>query len=170
MLETKDLILKQGSAQDWKSLYKNLWSQSAAFQYMFAKACAGELSGEKKTAAYAEMHKAVNTEYFVYEKQSDEAIGVAGLKELQPGIFTVTDIAIGPAFWGRRYGTQILKVLLNTAFSEWGAKEVWYDCFSQNAVSSHLALSCGFVYDHSEEAELKKDGETIILDYYKLVR
>ena len=29
-------------------------------------------------------------------------------------------------------------------------------------------LSCGFTYTHSEEAELTKDGEKVILDYYEV--
>ena len=37
MIETKDLILKQGSADDWQDLYRNLWSHGEVFRYMFTK-------------------------------------------------------------------------------------------------------------------------------------
>lgn len=115
------------------------------------------------------MQKEVDTEFFVYEKGSGQAIGIAGLKELRPGIFTMTDIALGPDVWGRGYGKQALTALLDLAV-ELGAKEVWYDCFTRNEASKRLALSCGFAYDHSGEAELKKNGETVILDYYKMIQ
>lgn len=78
---------------------------------------------------------------------------------------TVTDIAIGPDFHGKGYGKQIVTALLNLAF-EHGATQVAYDCFAQNTVSKRLALSCGFAYTHSEEAEQMKNGEKVILDYY----
>lgn len=166
MIETKDLILKQGSADDWQDLYRNLWSNGEVFRYMFSKPSPTEEHAMKKTAAYAEMHKEVKTEFFVYDKTTEQAIGIAGLKEMQPSVYTVTDIAICPDFHGKSYGKQILNALLSLAFGELCATEVHYDCFEQNKVSKRLALSCGFAYTHSEEAELMKDGEKVILDYY----
>ena len=113
------------------------------------------------------MHKEVKTEFFVCEKASGQAIGIAGIKELKPGYWTITDVAIGPDFHGKGYGKQIVNALLNLAFEEPGAIEVAYDCFTQNAVSKKLAFSCGFTCSHSEEAEIMKNGEKVILDYYK---
>lgn len=167
MLETRDLILKQGSANDWRSLYYNLWRHEEVFRYMFNKPCVSEEDGEKRTVAYVRMHEDVKTEFFVYEKASSQAIGIAGIKELSPGCFTITDIAIGPAFQGKGYGKQILKALLSLA-AEKQAVEVMYDCFKQNVVSKQLALSCGFTFSHSAEAELLKNGEEVILEYYRL--
>lgn len=122
----------------------------------------------KKTAAYAQMHKEVKTEFFVYDKVTRQAVGIAGLKEMQPSVYTVTDIALCPDFHGKRYGKQILNAFLSLAFDELGATELHYDCFKQNEVSKGLALSRGFAYTHSEEAELTKNGEKVILDYYEV--
>ena len=166
MLETKSLILKQGSIEDWESLYENLWRHDDVFCYMFNKASATQEAGKKRTALYVEMQKEVKTEFFVYEKASQQAIGIAGMKETAASIFTITDIAIGPHYSGKGYGTQILKALLKYAFEELNAKEVHYDCFQQNEASRNLALSCGFQYLHSEEAELQKNGAKVILDYF----
>ena len=165
MIETKDLILRQGSADDWEDLYRNLWSRAEVFRYLFNKPSPDEEAGRERTALYAQMHREVKTEFFVYEKASGLAIGIAGIKELKPGEWTITDIATGPDFQGRGFGKQIVTALLNLAF-ERGATEVAYDCFTQNTASKQLALSCGFAYSHSEEAELMKNGETVILDYF----
>lgn len=165
MMETKDLILRQGSADDWQDLYRNLWSREKVFRYMFKSPCPSEEHAAARTGAYAVMHEEVKTEFFVCEKVSGQAIGIAGIKELTLGKWTITDIAIGPDFQGKGYGKQIITALLKLAF-ELGATEVAYDCFTQNATSKQLALSCGFAYSHSEEAELMKDGEKVILDYY----
>ncbi len=166
MIETNDLILRHGSVDDWQDLYRNLWSRGEVFRYMFTKPSPNEEQAMKKTAAYAEMHKEVKTEFFVYDKVTKQAIGIAGLKEIQPSVYTVTDIALCPEFHGNGYGKQILTAFSLLAFDELGASELHYDCFKQNEVSKRLALSCGFIYTHSEEAELTKDGEKVILDYY----
>lgn len=166
MIETKDLILRQGSADDWQDLYRNLWSREEVFQYMFKNPCPSEEHATARTAAYAVMHEEVKTEFFVCEMASGQAIGIAGIKEPKPGYWTITDVAIGPDFHSKGYGKQIVNALLKLAFEEHSAIEVAYNCFSQNTVSKRLAISCGFTYSHSEDAELMKNGETVILDYY----
>lgn len=170
MIETDDLILRQGSADDWQDLYRNLWSREEVFRYLFSKPSPNEEAGKERTAAYAGMHREVETEFFVCEKVSGQAIGIAGIKELKPGCWTITDIAIGPDFQGKGYGKQIVRALLNLAFGECGAAEVAYACFSRNTASRRLALACGFVYARSRKAERKKNGETVILDSYIIKR
>lgn len=167
MLETKDLILRPGTAGDWEALYLNLWSQEAVFQYLFSRPSPTPESAKKKTEAYTQMHQEVPTEFFVVEKASMQPIGIAGIKQLTPRIFTVTDIAIGPAFSGRGYGKQILSVLTELAFTKQDAQELQYSCFTQNEISKKLARSCGFTYSHSEEAELLKNGKPVLLDYFR---
>ena len=168
MLETKDLILKSGEEKDWRDLYNYFWLREETFRYMFKTPCRTVDGVKMRTNAYVNMHKEVKTEFFVYEKSTKTAIGIAGIKEMQPGIFTVTDIAVGPDYWGRGYGKQILQALIKLTFEKLQGKELLYDCFRQNEASKGLALSCGFAYTHSEEAELLKDDEKVILDYYKL--
>ena len=170
MIETKDLILKQGSADDWQDLYRNLWSRDEVFLYMFTKPSPTKEHAMKKTATYAQMHREVTTEFFVYDKLAKQAIGIAGLKEMKPGVYTVTDIALCPDFHGKGYGKQILTAFISLAFDALGATELHYNCFRQNEVSKRLALSCGFTYMHSKEAELTKAGEKVTLDYYMKTR
>ena len=166
MLETKDLILRQGALEDWTALYKNLWSQESVFRYLFSRPSPTPEAARKKTEAYTEMHQTVPTEFFVMEKATMQPIGIAGIKRLSPEAYTVTDIDIGPEFSGKGYGKQILFALTHLAFSHPGVKELHYSCFVENEASKRLALSCGFSFSHSEEAELLKDGKTIILNQY----
>ena len=62
MMETKDLVLRQGSADDWQDLYRNLWSREEGFRKLFSKPSPNEEAGKSRTAAYAGMHKKVATE------------------------------------------------------------------------------------------------------------
>lgn len=169
MLITNDLILKSGSAMDWQLMYENFWKHEEVFRYMFSRSSQSEDAAKKRTESYAQMHTQVDSEFFVYERGTNQPIGIAGIKELSPGTFTVTDIAIGPGFMGKGYGKQILNALIRFAFDERDAKELWYDCFEENTISRKLAESCGFVYAYSEEAELKKNESTVNLTYYKRV-
>ena len=121
-----------------------------------------------KLYAEAEMHKEVKTEFLVYDKATKQAIGIAGLKGMKPSVYTVTYIALCPDCHGKGYGKQILTAFISSAFDELGATELHYDCLKHNEISRYLALSCGFKYTHSEEAELTKDGEKVTVDYYEV--
>lgn len=166
MIETENLLLKSGSKEDWADLYEHFWSHDEAFAGLFQKPCQTPKAAQKKAAAYAAMHREVPTEFFVYEKSSGKAIGVAGLKPLEAALFTVTDIAIGPDFWGKGYGKQIL-LALTTLAADLGAHRVLYNCFQQNIPSRRLAQSCGYRYFKTEKAELTKNGENVLLDYFE---
>ncbi len=83
-IEVKDLILRQGAADDWRDLYRNLWSHEEVFRYMFKNPCPSEEQAAARTGAYAVMHEEVKTEFFAIEKASRQAIGIAGIKELKP--------------------------------------------------------------------------------------
>lgn len=170
MIETKDLILRQGSIEDGPVLYQDLWSRPEVFRYLFSRPSPDPEAGMARTAAYAQMHKEVGTEFFVCEKATGEAIGIAGIKELSPNQWTVTDVAVGPAFQGKGYGKQIVAALLSLAFETHAADEVSYDCFAENTASRALALACGFSYDRAEVAELQKNGNAVILDHYLIAK
>ena len=165
MIETKDLLLRPGRAEDAEALYRNLWSRPEAFRCLFSSPSPDRAAGERRTALYAAMHREVETEFFICERTSGEVIGIAGVKELAPGHWTVTDIAIGPDFWGRGYGRQVLTALETLVRSRGGA-ELDYCCFADNAASKALALSRGFHYVHSAEGELKKNGAPVLLEHY----
>lgn len=166
-LETKDLILRKGRDDDWEDLYQNLWNQESVFRCMFSRPSPSPEAARKRTAAYVEMHQLTETEFFVIEKASAQAIGIAGIKKMGSGSYTVTDIAIGPQFSGHGYGKQILSALAELAFSELHAEKLLYNCFAQNEISKRLAVSCGFVYSHSGIAELQKNGKNVLLAYYR---
>ena len=101
---------------------------------------------------------------FVYLKKTGEAIGFAGMRELERGIYEETGIALGPEFVQKGYGRQILTTLLEEA-GKLGAKEFHACNRTGNAASRVLQLSCGFVFDSlSDEKTDPRTGETYILE------
>ena len=164
--KTKDLILKKAEFEDWKTIYYNLWRHKESAKYMLWQPTETDEDAKdrmKRTIAFEEKPE---NKYalFVYLKKTGEAIGFAGMRELEPGIYEETGIALGPEFVQKGYGRQILTTLLEEA-GKLGAKEFHACNRIGNAASRVLQLSCGFVFDSlSEEKTDPRTGETYVLE------
>ncbi len=166
MIQTQDLTLRAGREDDWQDLHRNLWSREETCRYMFRKVITDPAHSQAKTAAYTVMHQQIPTEFFVEETSSGRVIGIAGVKPRREACWTVTDVALGPDFWGMGYGKQIVTALKALAFAQ-GAQLVEYSCFAENEASKVLAAACGFAFHHTEPAELQKDGQDVTLWVYR---
>ena len=164
LLETGNLILKKAEFDDWKAMYRNVWSRPEAAKYMAWRVTANEDDAKvriQKTIKYQENHDT----YLVYEKKSGQAIGFAGVEEIAPHIYQDAGIALGPEYVGKGYGKQILQVLLEYCRSL-GGKEFYYSTRAKNEASKALALSCGFVYRYAEQKTDLRNGESYELEVY----
>lgn len=164
MLETKDLILAKAKFEDWRTMYRNVWSRPETARFMLWKVTENEEEAKARmhrTILYQETHEA----FLIYEKLHGQAIGFAGIGELEPGIYTDTGIAIGPEFVGRGYGKQTLELLLRYCSMQLHGKEFRYTTRSENAASKALALSCGFIYQYSRE-KMSESGERYEIETY----
>jgi len=164
MMETKDLILDKGKREDWRDMYRNVWSRPEAARYM-----KWNLS-EREEDAPARMERTVafqkdNGMYVVYEKATGQAIGFAGVRKLSDTLCEETGICLGPDFVGRGYGKQILGCLLQYAKEVCGAQEFQYSTREENAPSVALARSLGFVFVDAEDMEDERNGHR-----YRLLR
>lgn len=151
MIETRDLILDKGKFEDWKSMYKNIWSHDESAQYMLWRPVHTEEDAQERMKKNISFMEKCELAWFIYEKSSGEAIGFAGMEQISEGVYEDTGIAIGPAFTRRGYGKQILMALVNEA-------------------SKQLQISCGFQYTHSEEKIDVRNENEYILDYYELLK
>ena len=138
-LETKDLILKKAEFEDWKTIYYNLWRHKESAKYMLWQPTETDEDAKdrmKRTIAFEEKPE---NKYalFVYLKKTGEAIGFAGMRELERGIYEETGIALGPEFVRKGYGRQILTALLEEA-GKLGAKEFHACNRTGNAASREL--------------------------------
>lgn len=104
--------------------------------------------------------------WFVYEKSSGEPIGFAGFREIEPGVFEDTGIAVGPAFVGKGYGKEILNLLTRIAKEEYGAVQFISSCHSRNSASRGMILGCGFRFSHQEDRIDRRDGTPYVLEFY----
>ena len=167
MLETKDLILKKAVFEDWPDIYRNLWRHAESARYMLWSVTESEEAARdrmRRTLAYEQLHEYA---LFVYEKLSGKAIGFAGMRELEPGVWEESGVALGPDYVGRGYGGQILDALTQRAFSL-GAREFQASCREQNERSHRLILSRGFRPTGSELCVDDRNGEEYTLLRFRL--
>ena len=164
-METEDIILGKAKYEDWRSIYRNVWSRPETAEYMIWKVTADEDEARKRiqrTIAWQETHDA----WLVYERGSGQAIGFAGVEETEPHIYHETGIALGPEYVGKGYRKQILRLLMEYCISLDG-QEFYYSTRAGNLASKALALSCGLAYQYSEQRTDQCSGKTYELEIYK---
>lgn len=166
-LETHDLTIKKADFEDWKDLYRNIWSREESARYMLWKLTADEEAAKQRMQRTLEWQK-VHRAYTVYEKESGQAIGWGGMEEISPGVYEDTGLAIGPDFVKRGYGKQILKAVTEFCFKNLQAVKFIGSCRSENLASKKLMLSCGFSYHHSESRIDPGNGQKYELEFYEL--
>ena len=168
MLETKDLILRKATFDDWRDMYHNVWSRAETARYMLWEVTRSEEDAQSRmnrTIVFQQNNPGV---YTVYEKASGKAIGFAGMKEIEAGVYEDCGIALGPDYVCKGYGRQILTALVNDAFQRLGAVKFICSCRSQNEASRQLQLSCGFTFSHAENRVDPRDGTPYVLEFYEL--
>lgn len=164
-LETQDLIMRKARMEDWRDMYKNLWSHEESARYMLWDVTTSEEEAVERMKRTIDFQQKEKYTFLVYEKSTGKAIGFAGMREKESGVFEEMGIAIGPAYTGRGYGKQILNALLDEAFNKCGAHKFIAACRQQNLPSHYLQMSCGFKFSHYEEKVDSRNGEKYILEY-----
>ena len=169
LMETEDIILRKGVFDDWRDLFKNVLSRDESAEYMLWKPIHDEehaMKNARKMIKFQRDHDA----WLVYEKRSGEAIGWAGVEEIEDSAYLDTGIAIGPDFTGKGYGRQILMCLIRYVWEEKKADRFLVSCRSGNEAARALCQSLGFDYMDSEEKTDPGNGEKYTLEYYELKR
>ena len=165
MLETQDLILDKAQFSDWKAIWNNLWRHAESAKYMLwepTRTAEEAQDRMRRTIAYQAEHEYA---VFIYEKASGQAIGFAGMREIEPGVWEETGIALGPDYVGRGYGKQVLTALMDEARAR-GGTMFRYACRQQNLASQGLRRACGFVFERSETVVDERSGEPYVLEYF----
>jgi len=166
MIVTEDLVLDKAGLEDWEPMYRNVWSRPESFRYMKLELSLDQAEARdrmRRTIAFQAERK---TAYTVFLKSTHEAIGFAGIARQEGDTWEETGICLGPDFWGRDYGWQILQCLLAQA-KELGAREFIYSAWEENTASRALAAKAGFEQYAVEEHIRPHDGREYTLIKYK---
>lgn len=166
MLECEDVILDKARIRDWLDMYENVWSRPESARYMFWKLT------ENEEDAYHRMERTIEFEkshdaYLVYERRSGKAIGFAGAEKVSEGVCEEAGICLGPDYFRKGYGRQILQALIDHCREVYHARTFIYSSRIDNIASRKLAESMGFEkFDEISRFD-ERDGKTYQLIRYK---
>lgn len=161
-IETEDLILRKARFEDWPHIYDNLWRHEESARYMLWSVTTSEeeaIDRINRTIAFQSTNKYT---FFIVEKESNEVIGFAGMKEIEPGVFEDMGVGLGPQYTGKGYGTQVLNALLNEVSSNGGHKFI-ATCWKQNIASKRLQERLGFCFVKEEMRTDPRTGKDYIM-------
>ena len=166
MIETKDLILDKAKLSDCKKMYENVWCHEESARYMYWSVTTNEED------AYARMERTINFQkdhdtYLIYEKQSGEPIGFAGMELVREGVCEETGICLGPKFIHKGYGKQVLNALIIRAREVYHADTLLYSARENNIASRSLAASMGFEQYGEEMKEDPRDSSVYKMLHFK---
>ena len=166
MFETKNLIIKKGCMEDAYDMHVNIWSQEESAKYMLWRVSENLDQSKSRIVKWLDRQKD-NDDWFVYDKNTNKAIGFCGINKLDENKFGDIGVGVGKKFTNKGYGSQILTMLIEYAKSL-GAKEIEYSCMSENIASKKLAEKFGFKYFKTGKIVRKWDNKEFDLDYYIL--
>ncbi len=160
-IETRDLILRKAVFEDWEPLYRNIWSRPESARYMLWTVTESEEEARDRMLRTLEFQKNEKYALTVYLKTAggQEAVGWAGFREIELGIYEDIGVAVGPEYVGQGYGKQILAALCDELKKQ-GAKELRCSYREKNLPSKRIQDACGFEFDYrSEERTDPRTGE-----------
>ena len=163
-LETEDLVLRKARFEDWEAIYNNLWKHAESAKYMHwtpTESKEEAIDRMNRTVAFQKIEKYA---FIVCLKETGEAIGSAGMRDLSGGVYEEMGIAIGPNYVRKGYGRQILNALTDEA-KRMGATRFMASNRVNNQASRELQIACGFAFDHvSEEKKDPRTGEKYFVE------
>ena len=159
-LDSERLVLRKVVRKDTESYYRHLGSSEAVTRGMLwnphQDISESVASVEKTLRRYAEGRC---YRWAITEKGKDELIGIMELLR-----FDEADCAcsfaymLGEAFWGKGYGTEVLKTVFRFAFEEMGVEVIRADHFEDNPASGACMRKAGMKCVGREAGKYLKNG------------
>ena len=159
-LRSERLVLRKVRREDAESYYRNLGSSEAVTRGMLwnphQDISESVASVEKTLRRYGEGRC---YRWAVTEQGSDELIGIVELLR-----FEETDCScsfaymLAERFWGRGYGTEVLKTVFRFDFEEMGVKVIRADHFADNPASGACMRKAGMKFIGTEQGKYVKNG------------
>lgn len=168
-IESENFILRKAESKDLEPIFKNIWSDENISKYMFWQP--SKTYSETKDRLYRTIeYQRSNLAYFVCLKDTDEAIGFGGIKEVKPNVYAESGLCITSKYQGLGYGKELLSALLDLAFNKLNASEFIYESMSNNEKSKNLCLHFGFQFIESRKEVRSWDNYECIIEKYSLKR
>ena len=171
-LETQHLRLRALRREDAADYFSRLAGSEAVTRYMLFSPhrdiSESVSSVEKTLRRYREGNC---YRWCITERKNDRLIGVIDLLRLDPERDTCSfAYMLGQAYWGRGYGTEALKAVLDFAFEDLQVREVTADHMAENKASGAVMRKAGMEYVGTEYGKYEKNGQRYDAPVYRITR
>jgi len=169
-LETLRLRLRKARPDDLEAIWQNIWRDTAISRWMFwppTDTLVGAKERLERTMAFQRENPYM---YFVCLKETDEAIGFAGMREVTPGVYEEAGVCVAARYQCAGLGKEILGALLSLAFTEQNADAFIAAHIEGNEKSRAVIIHWGFQYTHSTGETREWDGAQFTTCFYRLDR
>ena len=166
-LETEHLILRKARPDDLQTIWHNVWEDetlAATMLWTPTKSLEEAEDRMERTIAW----QAKLPAFFVCLKETDEAIGFAGVKPTDPGEYEDCGICVAVPYQGWGFGKEITRALMELVFEHLDGQAFVYGCMHHNVRSAAVCRALGFVYTHSLEEVREWDGMPFTSDFYRM--
>ena len=171
-LYTGDLILRKVRREDASLYYQRIGSREQVTRYMLFNAhtdISESVASVEKVLARYETGKCYR--WAIALAEDNTIIGIVELlrfDEVQnTGSFAYM---IGDAFWGRGFGTQALKAVLDFGFEQMELNAVEADHMAANPASGAVMRKAGMTYLRTDEGKYQKNGCIYDATVYRITR
>lgn len=163
------IVIRKARMSDLDAVHVNVYSDEALLSTMFMDITREKAASEARLQRTIKLQRD-NPLYFVALKQTDEVIGLCGIREETPGVYSEAGLAIARQYQGRGYATEMLRLLLDDAFLRLDAREFVYYCMDFNERSKGLARHFGFHYQSTAAEVREYDQKKFQIERYTLSR
>ncbi|MFT5561664.1 MAG: RimJ/RimL family protein N-acetyltransferase [Candidatus Azotimanducaceae bacterium] len=102
---------------------------------------------------------------------ADEAlVGAISLMNLEPDRQAEVGYWLGLPYWGKGYGTESLKRLVEYAFNDLNLAELYAHHLTRNPASGRVLVKAGFVHEGSRPSHAKKWGKLEDVEEYGMIK
>jgi diamine N-acetyltransferase len=118
-----------------------------------------EYIGQWSYEEHAQTMREIGTRYFLALDESNAIVGYAILRGVESEHRNLELKRVAMRLPGHGSGRQLLQLLLEKAFTEFGAHRLWLDVFESNLRAQRLYLSLGFRQDGVFREAIYRDGK-----------
>lgn len=161
-IETERLILRLITEEDASDSYEWL-SDKEVNRYMLYPLYTNIEDAKKWLSSLRE-----EDNVFAYVlKDNNKVIGAGSLTKLKNGKYEL-GYNLNKRYWGKGYGTEGAKALIDYAHTELGAKEFVVSHVKENERSKSIILKCGFKYLYDFQTNKMDNSESFDCMYYEM--
>lgn len=171
-LNTPRLLLRKFTMEDVTAYYQRLAGSEEVTKYMFFRPHRDISETVQSLEKLMRRYEEGNIYRWAITLQEDGSlIGAIDLLRFEEAEGTCSfAYMLAREFWGRGYGTEALKAVLDFAFKHMDMQRVEAEHFSENAASGAVMRKAGMEYLYTEPEKYEKNGIKYDAPQYAITR